>query len=142
PTRCKPPTTIGTKPSCCDACGPNGCATTTTSTTSTTSTTTTTVAASTTTTTSTPTTTLCGNGMIDPGEACDGTDVGGVTCPGGSAGGAFVACNPDCTLDCSHCPGGVCEVTCEPIVAGQPIPNTYQLLGVPGPKICLTNSSS
>jgi len=80
--------------------------------------------------------------MIDPGEACDGTDVGGVTCPGGSAGGAFVACNPDCTLDCSHCPGGVCEVTCEPIVAGQPIPNTYQLLGVPGPKICITNSSS
>src|SRR5205823_1457129 len=73
---------------------------------------------------------------------CCRTDVGGVTCPGGSAGGAFVACNPDCTLDCSHCPGGVCEVTCEPIVAGQPIPNTYQLLGVPGPKICITNSSS
>src|SRR5438477_257229 len=84
----------------------------------------------------------CGNGHIDPGEACDGSDLGGVSCPGGSAGGAFVACNPDCTLDCSHCPGGVCEVICEPIVAGQPIPNTYQLVGVAGPKICQTNSTS
>src|SRR5213080_3885098 len=81
PTRCKPPSTIGTKPSCCDACGPNWCATTTTSTTSTTSTRTTTVDSSTTENTSTTTTTLCGNGKFEPSEACDGTDVGGVTCP-------------------------------------------------------------
>ena len=129
---CKPPATIGTKPSCCDACASNNCptTTTTTSTTSTTATTTTTIPSN------------CGNGHIDPGEACDGSDLGGVSCPGGSAGGAFVACNPDCTLDCSHCPGGVCEVICEPIVAGQPIPNTYQLVGVAGPKICQTNSTS
>src|SRR5437879_9505712 len=33
---CKAPATVGTKPSCCDACGPNGCtASTTTSTTTT-----------------------------------------------------------------------------------------------------------
>src|SRR6266480_2115192 len=88
-TNCKPPATIGTKPSCCDACASNNCptTTTTTSTTSTTATTTTTIPSN------------CGNGHIDPGEACDGSDLGGVSCPGGSAGGAFVACNPDCTLD-------------------------------------------
>ena len=31
---------------------------------------------------------------------------------------------------------------CEPIVPGQPIANTYQLLGVTGPKVCVPNSSS
>src|SRR2546427_651202 len=115
-TNCKPPATIGTKPSCCDACASNNCptTTTTTSTTSTTATTTTTIPSN------------CGNGHIDPGEACDGSDLGGVSCPGGSAGGAFVACNPDCTLDCSPCPGGGCEGVFEPLVAGPPLPETYQ----------------
>jgi len=85
--------------------------------------------------------TSCGNGTIDPGEDCDDGNIGGATC-GGSAGGAFVSCKPDCTLDCSRCPGGACQVTCEPIVPNQPIPNTYQLLGVAGPKLCQTNSAA
>ena len=78
-------------------------------------TTTTTVAASTTTTTHGPTTTTtlacgtaCGNGRRDPqcGEECDGDDFGDGTCPGGSAGGAFLRCNPDCTIDYGACPCG------------------------------------
>jgi len=79
-------------------------------------TTTTTIAASTTTTTthgSTTTTTLacgaaCGNGHRDPqcGEQCDGDDFGSATCPGGSAAGAFLRCNPDCTIDYGACPCG------------------------------------
>jgi hypothetical protein len=32
--------------------------------------------------------------------------------------------------------------TCAPIVTGQPISNTYQLLGIAGPRICHTNSSA
>src|SRR5206468_1103911 len=61
---------------------------------------------STTTTTTTTTTTLalCGNGHIDAGEQCDGTDINGATCPDGSAGGALVRCTPECTLDFSLCP--------------------------------------
>ena len=78
-------------------------------------TTTTTVAASTTTTTHGPTTTTtlacataCGNGHRDPqcGEQCDGDDFGSATCPGGSAAGAFLRCNADCTIDYGGCPCG------------------------------------
>jgi len=57
------------------------------------------------TTTSTTTTTInqCGNGMIDFGEECDGTDFGDATCPG-STTGAFLECTPECTIDYSNCP--------------------------------------
>ena len=44
----------------------------------------------------------CGNGVIDAecGEVCDGDDVAGQTCPGGT-----VTCAPDCrSVDRSHCP--------------------------------------
>src|SRR5215470_16988054 len=70
----------------------------TTSTSTSTSSTTSTSSSSTTTTStsSTSSTTLrCGNGVIDPGEQCD--PPGSITCPPGSAGGAFLPCNPDCT---------------------------------------------
>lgn len=46
--------------------------------------------------------TLCGNGVIDSGEACDGKNLGGKTCP-------FLgqmACRSDCTLDKSGCHQG------------------------------------
>jgi hypothetical protein len=66
---------------------------------------TTTTLASTTTSTTTSTTSttldLCGNGVVDPGEICDGD----VLCDPSSPGGAFAICAPDClTLDTSACP--------------------------------------
>ncbi|HLK11364.1 MAG TPA: hypothetical protein VKW76_08280 [Candidatus Binatia bacterium] len=87
---------VGMVSSCCDACDASGgCAppppTTTTSTTSTT------------TTTSAPP--VCGDGVCDGSEQCDGTDFCGASCPGGSAAGGFLACRPDCTIDFSHCGG-------------------------------------
>ena len=101
-------------------------------------TTTTTPTTSTTTTTLNP---LCGNAMLDPGEECDGSNLGGAAC-GGSAGGAFPDCTPGCTLDCSPCPGGVCQAACADIVPGQPIANTYKVVGVAGPKICITSAAA
>jgi hypothetical protein len=97
----------------------------------------------TTTTTTTTLPPLCGNGNVDPGEECDGTNLGGATCGGGSPGGGFLpSCNADCTLDCSTCPGGVCVASCAEVVPGQPIANTYQLTGVAGPKVCTTGSAA
>jgi hypothetical protein len=84
--------------------------TSTTTTASTTTSPTTTGMSSTTTSTTTPdnsttTTTTpvsCGNGTIDSGEECDGTDFGGATCPAGSPLGALL-CTPDCKIDHSNC---------------------------------------
>ena len=73
-------------------------ASTTTTSTTTSSTSSTTPTSTTTTTTSQPT---CGNGVIDPGEQCDGSAFGGFTCP--SPGGALL-CTGDCKIDFSECP--------------------------------------
>jgi hypothetical protein len=56
------------------------------------------VTTTTTTTTTTTNPSLCGNSQVDPGEQCD--PPGTLICPD-SAGGAFVACEADCT-----CPFG------------------------------------
>jgi hypothetical protein len=46
---------------------------------------------------------LCGNGKIDPGEQCDGSDFGGATCQSlGFAGGTLV-CNAYCHIVVSGC---------------------------------------
>jgi len=61
---------------------------------------------------------VCGNDTTEPGEACDGTDLGGRTCADfNCAGGGTLACKADCTgfdtsgcLDCTTCnDNGVCE---------------------------------
>ena len=63
----------------------------------------------TTSTTSTPTTSttttvpLCGNGRLDPGEQCDGTNLFGRTCLTLGFGGGELGCRPDCLFDISRC---------------------------------------
>lgn len=55
-------------------------------------------------------TALCGNGVIDPGELCDGPNLNGETCatvtmnamPGGTLG-----CSLGCNFDTRNCTGGV-----------------------------------
>lgn len=67
----------------------------------------------------------CGNNVADPGEECDGTDLGGVsTCDDINAGTAAepLLCSPDCTYDLSNCSGcGDGVITspedCEPATA-------------------------
>ena len=49
---------------------------------------------------------VCGNGVRDGNEACDGNDLGGQTCAsvtGGFVTGGTLTCNPDCTLNTDDC---------------------------------------
>ena len=45
----------------------------------------------------------CGNGVIDSGEACDGTQLGGASCINLGFDTGSLTCNNDCTLDQSQC---------------------------------------
>jgi hypothetical protein len=52
------------------------------------------------------TTGLCGNNTIDPGEDCDGTELGGETCESLGEGTGTLGCDPmTCTYDTSMCTG-------------------------------------
>jgi hypothetical protein len=46
----------------------------------------------------------CGNGMVDPGEECDGTNLGGQSCTSLGMGTGILQCNTAmCTYDNSMC---------------------------------------
>ncbi len=67
----------------------------------------------------------CGNGRIDPGEECDGADLGGQTCEGLGLEGTL-ACSAGCSFDqmgCTSpgCPDGRrdCGGTCVDLSASQ-----------------------
>lgn len=44
---------------------------------------------------------VCGDGVLDDSEECDGEDLGDATCPGGLPG---LRCTKDCRLDDATCP--------------------------------------
>jgi len=48
---------------------------------------------------------VCGNGVKESGEACDGADLGGQTCTGLGFGGGTLSCAANCTYDTSACTG-------------------------------------
>jgi hypothetical protein len=48
-------------------------------------------------------TTTCGNGVADPGETCDGTDLGGETCVTRGFMDGTLDCTPGCIFDLSGC---------------------------------------
>lgn len=50
----------------------------------------------------------CGNGIVNPGEDCDGTDLGTATCESVVQRGGTLACNADCTFDVSDCDEYMC----------------------------------
>ncbi len=55
--------------------------------------------------------TECGNGLVEEGESCDGSELDGQTCtslPGDYTGGTL-GCNDSCTYDTSACIGGTVE---------------------------------
>ena len=65
---------------------------------------------------------FCGDNMIDPGESCDGLDLGGETCISQGCTGGTLACSGDCSsFDTSGCTG--CSVCVDP-GQGQPCTET------------------
>jgi len=46
---------------------------------------------------------FCGNGTVEEGEQCDGSDLAGQTCESLGYAGGTLSCNPDCTFDTSGC---------------------------------------
>ena len=47
----------------------------------------------------------CGNGIAQPGEGCDGADLGGLTCQSFGFDTGDLACSADCVLDTAGCSG-------------------------------------
>jgi hypothetical protein len=46
----------------------------------------------------------CGNGIVDPGEQCDGANLNGFSCVDLGYSGGMLACDPlTCTFDASGC---------------------------------------
>ncbi|ANM29532.1 hypothetical protein ABI59_07965 [Acidobacteria bacterium Mor1] len=58
----------------------------------------------------TPAFATCGNDVIDPGEVCDGADLGGLDCTDFDCAGGTLMCKADCsdydTDGCGRCSGG------------------------------------
>lgn len=46
---------------------------------------------------------VCGNNIKEPGEECDGPDLGGQSCVSLGYSGGILSCNPSCTLNTSQC---------------------------------------
>ncbi len=51
---------------------------------------------------------VCGNGMIDAGELCDGANLGGQTCSSLGFTGGTLACSTNCTYNTNNCSAGAC----------------------------------
>ena len=47
----------------------------------------------------------CGNGAVDPGEDCDGADLGGKSCPDFGFDNGDLTCTLECTVETTTCSG-------------------------------------
>jgi hypothetical protein len=54
---------------------------------------------------------VCGNGIRESGEACDGSALGGQTCQGLGFGGGTLSCTANCTYNTSACTPAMCYAT-------------------------------
>lgn len=50
----------------------------------------------------------CGNGKLDDGEECEGTNYGGATCESLGRGSGTLTCDEECHLVVDGCEGGTC----------------------------------
>jgi aqualysin 1 len=51
---------------------------------------------------------VCGNGIRESGEACDGSQLGGQTCTGLGFGGGTLSCSASCAYNTSACTAAMC----------------------------------
>ena len=51
---------------------------------------------------------LCGNGVVDAGEGCDGANFGGKTCQTFGFPGGMLACTPECEILATGCSQSTC----------------------------------
>ena len=49
---------------------------------------------------------MCGNGVVDSGEQCDGSNLNGQSCASQGLKGGTLSCNADCTFDTTQCMSG------------------------------------
>ncbi len=63
---------------------------------------------------------VCGDGMAELSEACDGEDLRGATCWSEGFGNGTLVCADDCELDASGCSDPACATSIEP--PGGPCP--------------------
>ncbi len=49
---------------------------------------------------------VCGDGVLDPNEECDGSELDAQTCDGFGFDGGTLQCSPECTYDTSMCDAG------------------------------------
>jgi hypothetical protein len=60
---------------------------------------------------------VCGNGILETGEDCDGGDLGGASCQSLGYDMGVLDCTGSCTYDESNCSYGMCEVPGTPCSA-------------------------
>ena len=60
----------------------------------------------------------CGNGQIDSGEACDGSNLNNQSCTGLGFDTGTLTCNSDCTLNQSQCEDVTCPPNSQYVTAG------------------------
>ncbi len=54
---------------------------------------------------------VCGNGIVELGEACDGPNLDGQTCTSQGYGGGTLSCTSSCTFNTSQCTPAACYPT-------------------------------
>jgi hypothetical protein len=78
---------------------------------------------------------LCGDGVVDPGEECDGNDLGGNDCVSLGFSGGVLACTNGCTFDTSGCISAECD-------PGQTQPCYTGPAGTVGVGVCQAGTST
>lgn len=79
-------------------------------------------------------TSVCGNGVRESGESCDGSDLGGQTCQSRGFGGGTLACTASCAFNTSGCVAACSSKGATCTVGSQCC--SGQCNGKPGRKTC------
>jgi len=86
---------------------------------------------------------VCGNNVKDPGEQCDGVDLGGFTCSDRGFSGGSLLCTSLCTFDVSACTNSHHEISKTSVIfEGLAYPNSIVTLLKDGQIVATTIADS